>query len=357
MQLNPKYSVIIPVYNRRAVIADAIRSVLNQTCDDYEIIVCDDGSTDGTYEMVSRIDPRIRLIQTPRRGAGGARNAAAAVARGEFLSFLDSDDVWAPWTLRCVDAVVRQTHGAASVFLKPCYSSFAEAEVLGKFDGSCRWGLFPSFVHAPTKMPYGGGLLAAIRKDFFDSVGGFSEEKTNAEDRDLALKLNRICGYAVIESPVCILYRAHAGQLTQDHESSIMGWRLISKNYESGTYGPQTDPVLAAYMVMFFADRVEVLLAKGQPGCSAWFFLRSFTRAAIRFQQERGKGNNKVGTIRTAAIVIRRFAFSAPLLLLFSVINHLAGRTLEKGYGWLKEPEHNVYQDALRRLGTLRCDI
>ena len=95
----PAVSVIMPAYNVEPYIGDAIRSALAQTYTDFELIVVDDGSTDGTADVVrqlAREDHRIRLVQQANRGLAGARNSALRAARGDFFALLDSDDLWEP---------------------------------------------------------------------------------------------------------------------------------------------------------------------------------------------------------------------------------------------------------------------
>ena len=94
----PPVSVVIPAYNRAATIGAAIESVLRQTWEDFELVVVDDGSTDGTLEAARRIaDPRLRVIAAPHNmGAAGARNLGVAEARGTWIAFQDSDDEWLP---------------------------------------------------------------------------------------------------------------------------------------------------------------------------------------------------------------------------------------------------------------------
>lgn len=98
----PAISVVIPTFNREHLIGEALESVRVQGFRDLEVIVVDDGSSDGTrrlVEAVAEADPRFRYRNQPNRGAGSARNAGLELATGEYLAFLDSDDAWRPWHL------------------------------------------------------------------------------------------------------------------------------------------------------------------------------------------------------------------------------------------------------------------
>ena len=101
MSVAPPVSVVIPAYNRVDSIRVAVESVLRQSWTDFELLVVDDGSTDGTREAVRAIpDPRLRLIETPRNmGASAARNLGIEEARGDWVAFQDSDDEWLPLKL------------------------------------------------------------------------------------------------------------------------------------------------------------------------------------------------------------------------------------------------------------------
>ena len=100
----PTVSVIIPVFNTADYLAQAIESVLNQTLQNLEIIAVDDGSTDGSPEVLKSFGDKIRIITQPNSGQGAARNRAFAQARGEFVYFMDSDDIILPQTLEtCVE--------------------------------------------------------------------------------------------------------------------------------------------------------------------------------------------------------------------------------------------------------------
>jgi len=103
----PVVSVIIPVYNQQQYVRECIESVLAQTLEDIEVICVDDGSTDATPEILAQMaaaDPRLVVLARPHSNAGQARNAGLKIARGEYLSFLDSDDLFAPAMLETLVA-------------------------------------------------------------------------------------------------------------------------------------------------------------------------------------------------------------------------------------------------------------
>jgi glycosyltransferase involved in cell wall biosynthesis len=124
----PFFSVLVPAYNAAPYVIDALRSVSAQTCDDYEIVVIDDGSTDGTRQLVADWDgayngkahPRIELISTPNRGQSAALEAGFGACSGQYIALLDADDRWLPEKLaRSKEALV--SHPQAGFVVHPLY--------------------------------------------------------------------------------------------------------------------------------------------------------------------------------------------------------------------------------------------
>ena len=100
-------SIILPTYNRADTILRAVNSVVNQTFQDWELLIIDDGSTDNTVELISGIDPRIIILKQKNSGVYVARNTGLKASRGEYLTFLDSDDEWLPHFLELTTSFLR----------------------------------------------------------------------------------------------------------------------------------------------------------------------------------------------------------------------------------------------------------
>lgn len=129
-------SVIIPAFNREAYVAEAIESALGQTCPPEEIVVVDDGSTDRTAEIARSFEKRVRCISQENLGCGAARNAGLKEARGSFIAFLDSDDVWLERKLEIQLAYLRAHPEIDMVFcrMKPFLSPEIDPAGVPKFD-------------------------------------------------------------------------------------------------------------------------------------------------------------------------------------------------------------------------------
>lgn len=200
-------SVVIPTFNRIGTIARAIDSVLAQTYQDIEIIIADDGSTDGTCESLSRYGTRIKMIKQPNRGPSAARNLGASVASGDTLSFLDSDDTWHPEKLRkqmlvlemagdsipcCICNSTLESHSGKSM------TSFAAAGI--------PTGAPCGLIHNPSQLLASRFLLfnqvVTVRRDVFERIGGFNEHLWLLEDHDLALRLSIQGAWGFVSDPL-----------------------------------------------------------------------------------------------------------------------------------------------------------
>src|SRR5262245_21742890 len=113
------FSVVVPSFNRVEFLRNALGSVFSQWFREFEVIVVDDGSTDGTWDYLQSLEPQVKRFRQVNRGPGAARNLGACQATGTYLAFLDSDDVWFPWTLEVYRNVLRDFNAPAFLAGKP----------------------------------------------------------------------------------------------------------------------------------------------------------------------------------------------------------------------------------------------
>ncbi len=205
-----KVSVIIPTYNRAGFLADAVDSVLAQTWNDFEILVVDDGSTDGTRNVAGRYGGQVRYLYKENEGPSSARNMGIKEARGVYVAFLDSDDVWEPEKLR----IQMDFMGENSEVRLVCTDSSLmgstecrERKLRRDFIGN----LFPilysnSFIRTSTVL---------MAKDCFREIGYFDERYRSAEDYDVWLRVARRYPIAYLNQPL-VRYRKHEENVSRD---------------------------------------------------------------------------------------------------------------------------------------------
>ena len=219
-------SVVIPSYNRKEFLKRSIDSAINQTKKPFEIIVVDDGSTDGTETMIKSDYDFVKFIKQKNKGVSAARNIGIEVSIGEWICFLDSDDEWKK------DKLEKQINAMKS---NPGYKFFHSNEI---------WIKNGIRINQKKKhKKYGGDIFdkcldmcrispssVMIDKTVFDEVGNFNEDLVVCEDYELWL---RICDkYRVffIDEPLIIKYGGHQGQLSYSIES-IENHRIKALEY------------------------------------------------------------------------------------------------------------------------------
>jgi glycosyltransferase involved in cell wall biosynthesis len=184
----PTVSVIMPAYNVEPYIGDAIRSALAQTYSDFELIVVDDGSKDGTAEVVkalARQDSRIQLVQQANRGLAGARNSALRAARGGYFALLDSDDLWEPDFLAEQMAILETNPGVDIVTGNGwCLGGALHGQLARPF---------PDPRPAPDLAAIIGDewsvfIMSVIRRHVYTTIGAFDEDMRSNEDYDFWLR-------------------------------------------------------------------------------------------------------------------------------------------------------------------------
>ena len=232
----PLFSVIIPTYNRATLLARTLASVRAQTCTDYEVIVVDDGSTDDTLAVL-RGFPGVQVVTQNNRGPGAARNLGVHQGTGQYLAFLDSDDLWFPWSLETYAAMLRAPSAPSFLAGKP-FRFRDETQLPTAPDGSVASNSFPDYLASGDEWRWWGVSSFVIRADAFRAAGGFSEANINGEDADLALKLGEAAGFAQISNPVTFGYRDHDANVTIDLNKSLAGgWHQVRTEQAGGYPG------------------------------------------------------------------------------------------------------------------------
>lgn len=227
--MNELVSIIVPVYNRASKIERALRSIEAQTYPHWEVIVIDDGSTDGTPEVVKRIaekDRRIRLIRHEcNRGAQAARNTGIRAAKGEWIAFLDSDDEWLPHSLKVrleearrrnvkvvhSDCYVIKEDGSLKLYGIPPLAGWIYREVLAR-----PGPMFPSLLVHNT----------ALRR-----IGLLDERIIAYQEWDTAIRLAKYYPFSFIPEPTFIYDCRGTDTISRDTLKNAIGYEQVIRKH------------------------------------------------------------------------------------------------------------------------------
>jgi hypothetical protein len=280
MTSTPTVSVIIPTYNRAELVHRAIQSVLEQTYADFELIVVDDGSTDGTPAVVNSIsDPRIRYTWQPNQGRSSARNKALSLAQGKYVAFLDSDDRFLRQKLEM------QMHAMEeSAECGMCYSGVIWEDNGGNVISTQRlsnralagW-IYPELLFLKGTLIMTPTVL--IRRGVLDHTGWFDEEMHVCEDLDLWRRVARISRVAVIQDPLAYV-RLDTARVLTPSAAAIARSHYYEK---AATEDPAVGKLLPAlYAEMFFEYGVDAARGR-QFGLALSFAKQGFARNPRQF--------------------------------------------------------------------------
>ncbi|MEW6170798.1 MAG: glycosyltransferase [Candidatus Omnitrophota bacterium] len=210
---NPKVSVIIPTYNRANYIVETIDSVLAQTYEDFEIIVIDDGSTDNTEDTINKYNGKIRYFYQENKGTAAARNFGISKARGEYIAFLDDDDLWLSEKLERQTAILDADKQIGFV----CSAGYKIDEHNNnkisswQRNGNANRTTFESLY----ERNFVYNLTVLIRKRCIEEVGGLDETLIVSQDYDLWLRVAKKHRFHYINQPLA-LWRIHKSNLSKN---------------------------------------------------------------------------------------------------------------------------------------------
>lgn len=239
----PLFSVIIPTYNRGELIYPTLNSVLAQTETDLELIIVDDGSTDATAEALQKYaartnDHRINIIRRENGGTTAARNTGISHASGTYITLLDHDDLWFPWTLQTHRTVIERFDSPAfnggslvsqdsnnidlTVVPRPPLNAIRYDDFLSASQDNVSF--YPS--------------TWAVRADSLKSIGGFFPYNLGYEDIDLMLRLGDSKGFVRILEPKLAVRGIHDLNLSSDRRIPwfVAGMDVVMERERSGQY-------------------------------------------------------------------------------------------------------------------------
>jgi glycosyltransferase involved in cell wall biosynthesis len=234
----PTVSVVIPTYNRAGVIGKPIQSILNQTYQDFEIIVVDDCSTDDTERVLASYnDPRIRYLRhQTNSGAAVARNTGIDSSTGQYIAFLDSDDEWLPEKLaKQLDLFQRCSSDVG--FIYTGFAAVDEGDRVKRIISSNHRGslsdrlLYSNFIGTPSTV--------MVKRKYLQQVRGFDPNMPSfIEDMDLWLRLSEQCQFEVIPEVLTRYAYSDVGdRLTLNHKSVVEGTlAFIHKHHHHDTF-------------------------------------------------------------------------------------------------------------------------
>lgn len=240
----PTVSIILPTYNRAHLLSRAIQSVLDQTYQDFELIIVDDGSTDNTEEIVKSFnDERIKYIwQGENKGVSAARNTGIKMAKGKYIAFQDSDDEWMPEKLekqvRAFEAALPEVGIVYTGFFtvindkKRYITSIGVTLEEGDIFSTLLKG---NFIGAPTIL---------IKRECFERVGMFDDLFPPMEDWKLLLKMSRHYQFKCIDEPLVTSY-LQPDSISANQSALIKAFKLILETYFEDI--KQDRRVLASY--------------------------------------------------------------------------------------------------------------
>ena len=211
----PAVSVIVPLYQSRDYVAAALDSVLAQTFDDLEVIVVDDGSTDGGGEIVEEYaarEPRVRYMRQENAGPAAARNTGIAAARGSAVAFVDSDDLWLPEKLaRQLPLLREDTVVHSDAFVLRNGGPVGEERIGARFESGDAFG------YLLRETPTAPLLTTLVRRELLLAHGCFDESLVGPEDYDLWLRLAAAgVRFEHVPEPLAV-YRVRGDGLSADH--------------------------------------------------------------------------------------------------------------------------------------------
>ena len=286
----PRFSIVITCYRQREFIRAAVDSALSQNNRSMETIVVDDGSDDGSAELLDSYAASLQLVKMPdNRGAIAARNLGASLAKGQYLVFLDGDDVLMPWALDVYARLIEERQ-PGYILARTWWFANGPVPALKSTDvpGEVEFVQYESVLHKDRP----AGLSASafvIERAAFEAVGGWTPGIFHLDLQDIMTKLSCVGPVILILAPCTVFYRVHPGNSIHAVPPFLSKLHLLLAKERAGEY-PGGDGLRfrrrawLGGLVLFwlkrslsaglFRDALK-LAATGWPMVLAWLFTRS----------------------------------------------------------------------------------
>lgn len=235
----PRFSILIPTFNRCGFIKECVDSIFSQNFGDCEIIVIDDGSTDKTTEVLKSYGSRIKTCHQANQGPEVARNLGASQAQGEYLVFLDSDDFLLPWALSTYNRIIMECDSPALIIGKIHW--YMDGQNLQKDISSgevIQVLRYRDFFSKDISVGLSCSNIA-IKSSIFRQAGGHRQstpQTFHADEHDTILRFGTYGPCAVLERPETVAHRVHEGNTVRDLEGMVNGVLSLVKSERQGQY-------------------------------------------------------------------------------------------------------------------------
>ncbi|MEP7341836.1 MAG: glycosyltransferase family A protein [Acidobacteriota bacterium] len=227
--------MVIPTYNRADLLRRTLESVFAQEFKDFEVIVVNDGSTDHTEAVVGVWGSQIQLVRTKNCGPGAARNVGINHSRGEYVAFLDSDDLWFSWTLQTFAGLIFR-HDRPAILSASLIEFTDERELSAIEFRPTDVAAFSDYFASSQRGYFVGAGMAVVHRQALQNTSGFTERRINAEDHDLILRLGTLSGFVQVLAPVTLGWRRHAESATKNFKQSYDGNCYLIEQELQGAY-------------------------------------------------------------------------------------------------------------------------
>ena len=238
----PAFSVVIPAYDAAATLPSTIRSVIAQSCTEFELIVVDDGSAEPLAPLVSSVcggDPRVRVIRQENAGPAAARNTGIRGATADLVSVLDSDDLYMPGYLSSVRAALERS-GEAGIAFTDCWILNGASKRIYRETGLSTYGFEAAeldgeqLLHALLELNFITASTVTVRKRALEEVGGYATELQGSEDYDLWLRI-AAAGFGAVRPPGrLVVLRDRPGSQSKDRLLMARGLRDVLSRAAAG---------------------------------------------------------------------------------------------------------------------------